>query len=359
VTKASDSLLHRLSLTAVLVTRHSSLVTSIPIGLVLGILGGTFNPIHYAHLRLAEELADALSLQSVRVIPASIPPHREAPRVGATHRLAMVELACAGNPRLTVDDRECRRSGPSYTVDHAAGAARRARMKQPLCLLMGVDAFRGMTTWSRLATVCSGWRSRNRAPAWFCARGERSSASAGWSWKPEHSVDCLRLHMPPGGLVARVHASPRSTFRHRDPRQRGARTQSRVICFPTPFSIIFIAINCIRIWMQAEQLRQIAKQALDEIKAHDVIVLDPTQAHFDVRLHDRGECGFGTDRPRHCARNVAEKVKSAGGSVLGAGGRPDRRMGAGRSRRRGGSYHATCHPHYYNLEQLVGRGSSA
>src|SRR3954467_8843340 len=52
----------------------------------IGILGGTFNPIHYAHLRLAEELADALSLQSVRVIPAPIPPHREAPRAGATQR---------------------------------------------------------------------------------------------------------------------------------------------------------------------------------------------------------------------------------------------------------------------------------
>jgi nicotinate-nucleotide adenylyltransferase len=115
----------------------------------IGILGGTFNPIHYAHLRLAEELADALSLQSVRVIPASIPPHREAPRVSETHRLAMVELACAGNERLEVDERECRRAGPSYTVDTLRELRGELGPQQPLCLLMGVDAFVALTTWSR------------------------------------------------------------------------------------------------------------------------------------------------------------------------------------------------------------------
>jgi nicotinate-nucleotide adenylyltransferase len=115
----------------------------------IGILGGTFNPIHFAHLRLAEELADALSLQSVRVIPASIPPHREAPRVSIRHRLEMVQLACADNPRLLVDDRECRRSGPSYTVDTLQELRAELGDELPLCLLMGVDAFVALTTWSR------------------------------------------------------------------------------------------------------------------------------------------------------------------------------------------------------------------
>jgi len=115
----------------------------------IGILGGTFNPIHYAHLRLAEELADALALESVRMIPASIPPHREAPRVSAQHRLEMVQLACADNARLRVDDRECRRSGPSYTVDTLRELRSELGAQQPLCLLMGVDAFVALTTWSR------------------------------------------------------------------------------------------------------------------------------------------------------------------------------------------------------------------
>jgi nicotinate-nucleotide adenylyltransferase len=116
---------------------------------LIGILGGTFNPIHYAHLRLAEELADALSLHSVRIIPASIPPHRDVPRVSPHDRLEMVKLACAENARLVVDDRECRRFGPSYTVDTLRELRDELGTQQPLCLLMGVDAFAALMTWSR------------------------------------------------------------------------------------------------------------------------------------------------------------------------------------------------------------------
>jgi nicotinate-nucleotide adenylyltransferase len=115
----------------------------------VGILGGTFDPIHYAHLRLAEEMADALALAQVRFIPASIPPHRATPRVTATERLEMTRLACAGNARFAVDDRECRRPGPSYTVDTLQELRAELGIKQPLCLLMGVDAFLALHTWSR------------------------------------------------------------------------------------------------------------------------------------------------------------------------------------------------------------------
>jgi nicotinate-nucleotide adenylyltransferase len=116
---------------------------------LLGILGGTFNPIHYAHLRLAEELADALALERVRIIPANIPPHRETPRVSTQHRLQMVRLACAGNTRLEVDERECLRSGPSYTVDTLQELRAELGGEQPLCLLLGLDAFAQLTMWSR------------------------------------------------------------------------------------------------------------------------------------------------------------------------------------------------------------------
>jgi len=115
----------------------------------VGILGGTFDPIHFAHLRLAEELADALALPEVRFIPASIPPHRVTPRVTAAHRLQMARLACAGNARFLVDDRECRRAGPSYTVDTLLELRTELGEQTALCLLMGVDAFLGLTTWSR------------------------------------------------------------------------------------------------------------------------------------------------------------------------------------------------------------------
>ena len=115
----------------------------------IGVFGGTFDPIHYGHLRLAEELADRLQLGEVRIVPARVPPHRAAPKVTSSHRLEMVRLACAGNPRFLVDDRECRREGPSYTVDTLLGLRAELAADTPLCLLMGVDAYLALTTWSR------------------------------------------------------------------------------------------------------------------------------------------------------------------------------------------------------------------
>lgn len=114
----------------------------------VGLLGGTFDPIHYAHLRLAEEVADVLGLAQVRFIPAAIPPHRGAPQASAGHRRAMVELAIGGNSRFVLDDRELRRQGRSYTVDTLAGI-RDELGERPLCLLMGADAFVALTTWHR------------------------------------------------------------------------------------------------------------------------------------------------------------------------------------------------------------------
>jgi nicotinate-nucleotide adenylyltransferase len=115
----------------------------------LGIFGGTFDPIHFGHLRLAEELGDSLGLESVRIVPARVPPHRASPRVTAEHRLEMTRRAVAGNPRFVLDDRECRREGPSFTVDTLQGLRAELGAQQPFCLLMGVDAFMLLTTWSR------------------------------------------------------------------------------------------------------------------------------------------------------------------------------------------------------------------
>jgi len=113
----------------------------------IGIFGGTFDPIHFGHLRLAEEMAEALGLSRVRFIPAGQPPHRGAPRTAATHRLEMVRRAIAGNPRFAVDAREVQRPQPSYTVDTLTALRAELGNEQPLWLLLGADAFLGLPSW--------------------------------------------------------------------------------------------------------------------------------------------------------------------------------------------------------------------
>jgi nicotinate-nucleotide adenylyltransferase len=122
-----------------------------PVGKPLGLFGGTFDPLHYGHLRLAEEAADALDLARVRWIPAGQPALRAAPQASAAQRLEMVRLAIADNPRFEVDAAEVESARPSYTVAtlerlRQAGACGAQR---PLVLLLGADAFSGLAEWHR------------------------------------------------------------------------------------------------------------------------------------------------------------------------------------------------------------------
>lgn len=113
----------------------------------IGVMGGTFDPIHYGHLRLAEDMADALGLARVLFVPAGQPPHRGAPRTEARHRLAMVRRAVAGNPRFVADAREVECAAPSYTVDTLTALRAELGTARPLWLLLGADAFLGLPTW--------------------------------------------------------------------------------------------------------------------------------------------------------------------------------------------------------------------
>jgi len=115
----------------------------------LGLFGGTFDPVHYGHLRLAEEAIAHLALGGVRWIPAGQPPHRGAPQVTAGQRLDMVRRATAGNPRFSVDASEVEASEPSYTVHTLERLRRELGDRQPLVLLVGADAFAGLATWHR------------------------------------------------------------------------------------------------------------------------------------------------------------------------------------------------------------------
>lgn len=115
----------------------------------IGILGGTFDPIHLGHLRLAQEVAEALTLSAVRFIPGGTPPHRAAPQTPVADRVAMVKLAIAGNPLFVLDERETQRTGKSYTFDTLSALRAELGATRPLVLMMGADAFLGFESWHR------------------------------------------------------------------------------------------------------------------------------------------------------------------------------------------------------------------
>jgi nicotinate-nucleotide adenylyltransferase len=114
----------------------------------LAIFGGTFDPIHIGHLRAAWEASEALDAE-VRIVPAKIPPHRPQPVASAIERAAMLRAALAGQERLRLDLRELEREGPSYTFDTLASLREEIGDTRPLVLLIGADAFAGLSEWHR------------------------------------------------------------------------------------------------------------------------------------------------------------------------------------------------------------------
>ncbi len=113
----------------------------------IGILGGTFDPIHFGHLRLALELHQAFDLDHIRLIPCFQPVHRKSPIASPEDRLSMAKRAVASEEALKVDDIEIRRKGPSYTIDTLLEL--RKKTQHPFCILIGIDAFLGITSWQR------------------------------------------------------------------------------------------------------------------------------------------------------------------------------------------------------------------
>ncbi|MBD3641033.1 MAG: nicotinate-nucleotide adenylyltransferase [Marinobacter sp.] len=111
------------------------------------IYGGTFDPIHHGHLRLAIELCDRLEVDRVSLVPCHIPPHRGDTGASASQRLRLMELAVQGEPRLHIDDRELRRAGASYTADTLRQLRGELGPDYPLVMVVGTDAFAGFDRW--------------------------------------------------------------------------------------------------------------------------------------------------------------------------------------------------------------------
>ncbi len=139
----------------------------------IGVFGGTFDPIHYGHLRTGFELQQALKLAEVRFMPAGNPPHRERTIASNELRLQMVKVAVEGQEHFVVDDREMRKSGPSYSVE-TLGELRREFPTRSLCLIIGMDAFLGLPKWHQWRELLElahlvvahrpGWRAPGMGP---------------------------------------------------------------------------------------------------------------------------------------------------------------------------------------------------
>ena len=113
----------------------------------VALFGGTFNPIHFGHLNLANCLVDYLHVESVRMIPCAIPPHRETPSVSAEQRLAMLQLAIDDHPLLTSDDLELRKRTPSYSIETVQQIRQQVGEETPLFFCIGMDSLLTIDSW--------------------------------------------------------------------------------------------------------------------------------------------------------------------------------------------------------------------
>jgi nicotinate-nucleotide adenylyltransferase len=173
----------------------------------IGIFGGTFDPIHFGHLRPAWEMREQLGLAEVRFIPASVPPHRTTPLVTAEQRLAMLRLALQGVDGMRVDEREFLREGPSYMVD-TLHSLRDELGEQPMVLLLGLDAFLGLSAWHRwqelieLAHIAVAIR-----PGWERSELE-GEGDVARLWQARRGDGWEQLRQRPAGRVVMVEVTP-------------------------------------------------------------------------------------------------------------------------------------------------------
>lgn len=125
---------------------------------VVGMLGGTFDPIHFGHLRCAVELQEQLDLDQLRLIPCHRPVHRDQPQTSSHHRLAMVKMALeneANLERIIVDDRELRAEKPSYSIDTLLGLRQELGNDVSLVMAVGTDAYAALSSWHRWQDLLS------------------------------------------------------------------------------------------------------------------------------------------------------------------------------------------------------------
>ncbi|MFI9652367.1 nicotinate-nucleotide adenylyltransferase [Guyparkeria halopsychrophila] len=164
---------------------------------MIGVFGGTFDPVHIGHLRLATEVAETLRLSRVHLVPAAIPPHRGEPLLDAATRLDLVARSIADEPRFVLDDREHRRAGPSYTADTLAEFAAEFP-GEPRVLMMGMDAFNGLPDWHEVDRIL------DLAHIAVATRPGSQAEGRAADWLAERRVDPAMLADAPVGRIVPV-----------------------------------------------------------------------------------------------------------------------------------------------------------
>jgi nicotinate-nucleotide adenylyltransferase len=165
----------------------------------IGVFGGTFDPIHYGHLRTAFEMLQALAFEEVRLIPCGDPPHRGVTYASAELRLRMLHAAARNLEGFVVDDRELRRDGPSYTFDTLV-SLREEFPGASLGLIVGMDAFLGLESWHRwdeileIAHIVVAHRPGWKAPD-YGALGELLEERGSHRVQDLHEAACGRVHV--------------------------------------------------------------------------------------------------------------------------------------------------------------------
>ena len=174
---------------------------------MVGVFGGTFDPIHRGHLRTVSEVRVQLGLSRVLVIPVNIPPHRPTPMAAPRHRISMIQLAIKHMPQLECDDREMRRGGTSYTV-FTVQELRQEFGEIPLCLILGLDSFLDLPNWYRWSEILDyvhiivmrrpGWELPPSLPDWWSHAVEENPLDL--KKKPYGSVYCMSV--PPVDITS-------------------------------------------------------------------------------------------------------------------------------------------------------------
>ncbi|WJY13938.1 nicotinate-nucleotide adenylyltransferase [Pectobacteriaceae bacterium CE90] len=183
--------------------------------------GGTFDPIHYGHLRPVTALATQVGLQRITLLPNNVPPHREQPEASALQRKQMVELAIKDNPLFNVDARELQRETPSYTIDTLEELRQEKGPDAPLAFIIGQDSLSTLHHWHRWQDILG------QCHLLVCARPgykQQLSSPEMQRWlEAHHTCDPQHLHQIPNGLIylADTPLQPISATEIRQRRQQG------------------------------------------------------------------------------------------------------------------------------------------